>query len=122
MPMPTVTIKNEKKSIDVPEGANLRRAAMREGVELYSGPDRYLNCRGLGMCGSCRVHVTSGKENVSRIGLWEWFMTRFHPLRWWVRIGEEDKSRLACQTKVYGDVDIETHPPMNLHGTEKFWA
>ena len=120
--MPTVKIKNEKKSIDVPEGANLRRAAMRQGVELYSGLDRYLNCRGFGACGSCRVHVTSGQENVSKVGLWEWFMTRFHPLRWWVRIGEEDKSRLACQTTVNGDIEIETHPPMNLHGTEKFWA
>lgn len=120
--MPTVTITNEKRSITVPEGTNLRKAALRHGVSLYSGADRYLNCRGLGLCGTCRVHVKSGRENLSRVGFWEWLMTRFHPFRWWVRIGEEDKMRLACRTKVLGDVEIETRPPLNLHGQEKFWV
>ena len=118
--MPNVKFINEKRTVEVPEGANLRKEAMKNGAELYSGPDRYLNCRGFGLCGCCRVHVKSGKENLNRMGVWEWLMTRFHPIRWWVRIGEEDKMRLACQTKIYGDCEIEERPEMNLHG-EKFW-
>jgi hypothetical protein len=29
--------------------------------------------------------------------------------------------RLSCQAKVYGDIEVETQPPLNLHG-ERFWG
>ncbi|MCA9027897.1 MAG: (2Fe-2S)-binding protein [Planctomycetaceae bacterium] len=118
--MPTVKFTNEKRSIDVPEGANLRKEAMKNGVELYSGPHRYFNCRGNGLCCSCRVYVKGGSENVSRRGFWEWLNTWIHPLGFFTRIGHEKEMRLACQTRVYGDCEIEARPEMNLHG-EKFW-
>ncbi len=36
------------------------------------------------------------------------------------RIGNEDQMRLACCTKVMGDMDVVTRPPMNLTGESFF--
>jgi hypothetical protein len=35
-------------------------------------------------------------------------------------IGNEDTMRLACQTLVYGDMEVETGPPLNLFGDNFF--
>ena len=118
--MPTVKFTSDKKTIEVPEGSNLRREARKNGIELYSGPHRIFNCRGNGVCCGCRVHVKKGRENVSRRGFWEWLNTWIHPLGFFGRIGHEDEMRLACQMKIYGDCEIEARPELNLHG-EKFW-
>ena len=119
--MPTVKFQTDKKSIDVPEGANLRKEAMKNGIELYTGPHRYLNCRGNGLCCSCRVYVKKGDENLSKPGLWEKLNMWINPLGFFSRIGHEKEVRLACQTKVYGDCEVEARPGLNLYG-EKFWS
>jgi ferredoxin len=114
--MPKVTIVNEKREIEVPAGANLRKAAREAGVELYRGIDRYLNCRGLGLCGTCRVLVKKGMENLSRKGFWE----RVKLGTMLSSIGHENEMRLACQVQVKGDCSIETKPAMNVSG-DNFW-
>jgi ferredoxin len=119
--MPTVKFVNEKKSIEVPEGANLRKEAMKNGIELYSGPHRYLNCMGFGQCASCRVRIVKGQENVGRQGLFEKLRLIAGPLTFFARLGNEDTLRLSCQTTVQGDCEVETHPPINWSG-EKFWG
>ena len=70
--MPTITFVNEKKEIQVPEGANLRKEALKVGVNLYHGfngigasLNRIFNCHGLGLCGTCRVLITKGMENTN---------------------------------------------------------
>jgi hypothetical protein len=35
-------------------------------------------------------------------------------------IGNEDTMRLSCQTKVYGDIEVETGPELNLFGENFF--
>ncbi|HEV3080754.1 MAG TPA: 2Fe-2S iron-sulfur cluster-binding protein, partial [Gemmataceae bacterium] len=62
--MPKVVFVKEKKELEVVDGANLRQEARKAGIELYQGPDRFLNCRGLGLCGTCRVVVRKGMENL----------------------------------------------------------
>ena len=119
--MPTVTFVNDKKSIEVPEGANLRKEALKQGVELYSGPYRYLNCRGMGLCCSCRVKVEEGAENLSPPGWWERLHMLINPFGFFAKLGSEKPIRLACQTRVYGDCKVEARPPLNWHGEEKFW-
>lgn len=114
--MPKIVFVNEKKEIDVPVGANLREEAKKAGVEVYAGLTRYLNCRGHGSCGSCRVLVKQGMENLSAKGL----MEKFTLCRMMAAIGHEEEMRLSCQCKVNGDVTIETQPSMNLYG-ENFW-
>jgi 2Fe-2S ferredoxin len=118
--MPKVTFVNEKKSVEVPVGTNLRKAAKRNGVNLYPGPHAYVNCLGNGLCASCRVQVKKGAENLSPPGAWE-RLTRFlNPIWFFARIGHEQDMRLACQCTVQGDVEVETQPPLNQ--CEKFWA
>ena len=114
--MPVVTFVNEKKEIQVPEGANLRREARKAGIQLYPHVHRVLNCRGLGQCGSCRVLITKGSENASRMGLIEKMRLKMSM----AYIGHEDTMRLACQTRVKGDMTVQTQPSMNLYGENFF--
>ena len=120
--MPTVTFKNLKnKKIVVPEGANLRREAQKNGVAMHAGIHRYLNCQGNGMCASCRVMIKSGEENLKRKRWWEGILALIHPLWFFARVGHENDMALACQSRVMGDCEVESTPQMNWHG-EKFWS
>jgi len=114
--MPKVVFVNEKKEIEVPEGANLREEARKAGIQVYSGLARYLNCFGHGTCGTCRVLVKKGIENLSPKGRLE----RFTLWRMLSTIGYEDEMRLSCQVNVLGDCTIETKPAFNWSG-ENFW-
>jgi ferredoxin len=114
--MPKVVVVNEKKEIEVPQDSNLREQAAKHGVEIYNKLDRYLNCRGNGLCGTCRVLVKKGMENLSP-------KTRIEKIKLGTMmssIGHEDEMRLACQVRVNGDCTIETRPALNLSG-ENFW-
>ena len=114
--MPKVKFLREKKEIEVPLGANLRDAAMKAGIELYPGIHAYLNCHGNGMCHSCRVLLKNGTmRNASKLGFWEMVQeaTAIYST------GCEDEVRLACQTHVDGDLEVETQPAMNWSGEFK---
>ncbi|HUG94444.1 MAG TPA: 2Fe-2S iron-sulfur cluster-binding protein [Planctomycetaceae bacterium] len=122
--MPKITFVNEKKTIEVPEGANLREEALKAGVNVYQGVSKVLHCPGFGMCTTCKVNVRKGAENLSPPSRWEranMGNPLLHPLTFFSRIGREKTLRLACQARVHGDVEVETHPPFNWHG-EKFWS
>jgi ferredoxin len=114
--MPKVVFVKEKQEIEVPEGANLREEARKAAIPVYQGFDRYANCRGLGMCGTCKVLVQKGKENLSPKSLRE----RARLALSFSSIGHEDDMRLSCQTKVLGDCEIVTTPELDLSG-ENFW-
>ncbi len=110
--MPKITFTRENREIEVPAGTNLRKAAMAEGIELYRGPARFLNCHGFSHCGECRVYITKGMENCGPKTLKE----RFRIWVSWFRIGHENEVRLACQTKVNGDIEVLTKPEFNFFG------
>ena len=114
--MPTITFTNEKKELQVPAGANLRKEAIRAGVQLYPGIHTVANCHGMGSCGTCRVLVTKGMENCSRRGLLESARMAVSL----AYIGNEAQMRLACQTRVNGDITVTTQPPLNLFGENFF--
>jgi ferredoxin len=114
--MPTITFANEKKEIQVPTGANLRKEALRAGVQLYPGVHKVVNCHGFGQCGACRVLVTKGMENTSSKGIMESARLAVSL----AYIGNEQTMRLACQTRVEGDITVTTCPPMNLFGDNFF--
>ena len=114
--MPKVSFVKEKQDLEVPSGANLRAEAMKAGIQIYQGFDRLLNCRGLGLCGTCKVLVKKGMENLSPKG----FRERLKLATMLSSVGHEDEMRLACQTAVNGDCTIETRPPINWSG-DNFW-
>lgn len=127
--MPIVNFVNEKKQVEVPAGANLRKEAMQAGIKLYNGLNGYgaklneiVNCHGLGHCGTCRVLITKGMENTNPMGAMEKLTFKFNPITpaLFAFIGNEDKMRLACCTKVMGDIDVVTRPPLNLTGESFF--
>lgn len=114
--MAIIKFVSEKKEIQVPEGSNLRVEAMRAGVGLYPGVHKVLNCHGFGHCGSCRVLITKGMDNASPMGFMERMRLRFS----FAFIGNENTMRLACQTRVNGDMEVQTKPPLNLYGENFF--
>lgn len=121
--MPTVKFINEKKSIEVPEGAILRTEGLKNGIEMHPYPRNlwFANCHGFGHCGSCVVNIVKGQENVSKQGFMERMRMLLGPLLFFMRLGREKNVRLACQTKVLGDIEVETQAQVNWHG-EKFWG
>ena len=129
--MPIIKFVKEKKEIEVPVGANLRREARRAGINLNQGVNgvganlnKYLNCMGKGLCGTCRVLITNGMENTNPMTRREWLRLKTpilpDPIPCLAYIGHEDEMRLACMCKVNGDVDVVSGPELNLFGENFF--
>jgi ferredoxin len=116
--MPIVNFVNEKKQLQVPEGANLRKEALKAGVEIYPPLHRLplTHCPGIGQCGTCRVLITKGMENASPMGFLEKLRLKYA----FAYIGHEDTMRLSCQVRVDGDMDVVTRPPLNWFGENFF--
>jgi ferredoxin len=128
--MPLVKFTKENKEIEVPYGSNLRKEAIKAGINVHqglngfgAGINKVVNCHGLGQCGTCRVLITKGKENINGLGLIE--KARFYnpipdPLPCMAFVGNEDTMRLACRVYVQGDIEVETGPALNLFGENFF--
>jgi ferredoxin len=136
--MPIVKFVKENVEIEVPVGANLRAEALKAGVNPHQGINgigaslnKLVNCHGLGQCGTCRVNIVKGMEHASPMGLLE--KLRFKcpiptpltpggvdPLPCLAYIGQEATMRLACRTKVLGDMEVETGPELDLFGENFF--
>ena len=136
--MPLVKFIRENKEIEVPHGANLRKEAIKAGINVHQGINGFgatlnaiVNCHGFGQCGTCRVLITKGAEHASPMGIVEKLRFKcpvptpltpggLDPLPCMAFIGNEDTMRLACQTKVLGDMEVETGPQLNLFGENFF--
>jgi ferredoxin len=96
--MPKITVinteTNETKTFKAGLGANLRKAANYQGVEIYKGMAKMLNCRGMGVCGTCLIEVEP-MENVDP----QTFMEKLHKVA--------PNQKLGCRAKVYGDITIK---------------
>jgi len=98
--MAQINFVKENISISVNSGTNIRKIAKKNNVSIYRGLSKYFNCHGMGLCGTCVIHVPEGSDVSPK------------------RRGEEkllkksgingDNVRLACQCQVYGDVDVVT--------------
>ena len=60
--MPKVKFVNEKVTVDANPGEDLRTVARKNGVQLYSGPHKIVNCMGMGTCCSCNVIIAKGNH------------------------------------------------------------
>jgi len=136
--MPIIKFVREKREIEVPVGANLRGEAIKAGINphqgingLGAGLNKFLNCHGLGQCGTCRVRILKGMDHASPMGLVERLRLRvpvptpvtpggIDPLPCLAYIGNEETMRLSCQTRVLGDMEVETGPELNLFGENFF--
>ena len=108
--MPVVTFHHEHRSFEVDPGSNLREAMLKLGVTPYQGRTMLTNCRGNNFCGTCAVEIVDGK-GVSPRGQDEEGTLGGNLL---IARQVEKNLRLACQTKVTGDVVVKTHPVRHI--------
>ena len=95
--MPIVRFEGSDESMEVGKGSNLRKSLVLHGKTPHRGLYKALNCRGMGLCGTCWVDVVQGGENLSPPSKMEQLNLR-RPLG--------AGHRLSCQTRVYGDCVI----------------
>jgi ferredoxin len=81
------------------KGQNLRKLCLENNIPLYGDVMQLLNCRGLGLCTSCRVSVdpNSGVTQPTAI-------EKVHLIR------DNPKFRLACQCEVTEPIKVSTKP------------
>jgi ferredoxin len=96
--MPTIDVRD--REIDCEEGAVLRDALLKAGESPHNGRADALNCRGHGTCGTCAVEIDGA---VSEMSGQERRRLSFPPH------DLDSGLRLACQTRVEGDLVIEKH-------------
>src|SRR5262245_24433716 len=109
--MPVITIAESGKTIEVPEGTNLRKTLLKNNLSPYIGKDRILNCLGNGLCGTCRVEVVDGKgapamgplEESSLVGLAPFYGRKI-----------PKNVRLACRMDITKDMTIRMYPPVAI--------
>ncbi|MGE4606826.1 MAG: 2Fe-2S iron-sulfur cluster-binding protein [Myxococcota bacterium] len=93
--MPTIHFAG--KTVECPDGANLRSVLLRARLPLYHRAERAVHCRGLGKCGTCAVKI---EGEVSEPTVAERTRLSLPPL------DRDSGLRLACQCKVLGDLKV----------------
>ena len=102
--MPKVLVQNEALEVELDPDENLRLGLRRRGITVYDfAATRYLfNCRGHGLCGTCRVIVIEGRDNLSAPTEREVKKLKATAI--------DAGMRLSCQTQVTKDIEIHCHP------------
>ena len=90
------------RTITAKAGCNIREVLVEEGINVYQSVTRWTNCKGKQLCGTCIVNVSDGGINTNRKSMDEASTLRENP----------DGYRLSCVTFAYGDVTVETFPPI----------
>ena len=106
------SIQAQGKIINCSMGANLRKVLLENGVDLYNGKAKYINCRSLGTCGTCAVKI-EGEVSPAN---WKDKGRRSLPPH-----SPERDLRLACQTKVLGDIKVTKYDRFWGQGEHKIW-
>ena len=127
--MPAIHFENDRKSLDVLPGTNLRTAVLKSGIELYSPLHRVFHVNvDLGPvkfpCGADVIEV-EGKGMNARSPEEETVISG----RWFLKRKVTPNMRLACQVVVNGDVNKDAawyYPEpkaaaKNIAGYIAFW-
>ncbi len=103
-PMPRVSIADTEKVFEVEEGRILYDSLADQGEDLPHG------CLA-GSCGACRIEVITGKENLTPPGIIESNTLESLREEFIEKRGKESVEgktiRLACRSKVNGDVSFK---------------
>lgn len=92
--MPKIKLSPGELTLDAPRKSNLLKFLHSKGVPVGSA------CGGKGLCSSCKVRVLEGDKNLSRPNDTEQSLAERNNL--------QKGERIACQTKVMGDIQITT--------------
>lgn len=91
--MPKLVFRDKNVTLNVARGTSILDAAMDHGITLYH------TCGGNASCSTCRIRVLSGANHLSPIEDAESQVLAAFDL--------EAPHRLACQSQVLGDVEVE---------------
>jgi ferredoxin len=108
--MPQVTAQG--KNFTCETGANLRQVLMDNGIDLYNGNARIINCMGIGTCGTCAVQI-DGEVSAPN---WKDIARRSLPPH-----QRSQNLRLACQTQVLGDITVTKFTAFWGQGSDYRW-
>ncbi len=109
--MPVLTLQKEGRTIEVAQGANLRKTLISNGISPYAGINKVANCLGNGLCGTCRVEVADGKGVSPLTPIEEGALVGFMPF--YARSIPKNV-RLSCRATITGDVTVVTHPAVGV--------
>jgi ferredoxin len=100
--MPLVFFERQGKTVSVNAGWNLRKLALKNGIKVYQGLDKVFNCRGNGLCGTCKVEVFPAQPEFinPRTAMEEKKLASYN----------NPHLRLSCQVKVHGSLRVKTYP------------
>lgn len=100
--MPLVFFEREGKTVSANSGWNLRKLAKANGVQIYRGLAQVFNCRGQGLCGTCKVEIFSHESGAlsPRTAMEEKQLKGY----------SNPNLRLACQVVVHGNIMVKTQP------------
>lgn len=94
-----VPIEFDGRKIDARRGGTLLGAALKNGTRLMH------LCGARTLCATCRVKVTAGGENLTSMKPMERLSLRYH-------LSFSPRTRLACQARVEGPVEVESVFPL----------
>lgn len=101
------------KTFNCAVGSNLRQVLLEHDVELYNGNAKIINCMGIGTCGTCAVQVEGEVSEPN----WKDKARRSLPPH-----SPTSNRRLACQTKVLGDVKVSKFEGFWGQGEKSVWT
>ncbi|NIQ01553.1 MAG: 2Fe-2S iron-sulfur cluster binding domain-containing protein [Nitrospinaceae bacterium] len=98
--MLNITFEKQNRTIQVESGVNLREAAIASKIGIYAHIFKLLNCRGRGLCSSCRVEIVSGnvapRNDIENSNLAK-------------ALKKNPNLRLACQIEVTDHLVVRSH-------------
>lgn len=88
-----ITFIDQDIELNAEEGDTVLEIAALNGIEIPT------DCGGMAVCGTCHVYIEEGMEHLPEISIDEEELLADHYNR-------TDKSRLACQCRISGDVKV----------------
>lgn len=90
--MVTVWVGDQRRTLQAPDGANLRQVLLSVGLSPYAALTRQLNCGGRGLCATCGVWLEDEAPA---------------PFHWHDRLAAQfGYPRLSCQITVTRDLVV----------------
>ncbi len=96
---PAISIIYDGRQITCTPGQNLRRILIDNSLTPHNHESRYINCKGLGTCGTCAVHIIAGENG--KMNSIEKIRLSLPPFQ------KSQTLRLACQMTVTSNLELK---------------